>query len=114
MKRLLLGGVLAFVPSLFMPSLFVPGLLAGTVHAEDSIKIGIAMAYSGQFADPTIQSDNGAKLYLKQHGDKLAGKSVEIIRKDVGGINPTSWPAFSSRPTRSPAPTFPPRRKSSW
>jgi hypothetical protein len=47
MKRLLLGGVLAFVPSLFMPSLFVPGLLAGTVHAEDSIKIGIAMAYSG-------------------------------------------------------------------
>jgi branched-chain amino acid transport system substrate-binding protein len=88
MKRLLLGGVLAFVPSLFMPSLFVPGLLAGTVHAEDSIKIGIAMAYSGQFADPTIQSDNGAKLYLKQHGDKLAGKSVEIIRKDVGGINP--------------------------
>src|SRR5271167_381702 len=93
MKRLLLGGVLAFVPSLFVPSLFVSCLLvscllADTVHAQDSIKIGIAMAYSGQFADPTVQSDNGAKLYLKQHGDKLAGKNVEIIRKDIGGINP--------------------------
>ena len=46
------------------------------------------MAYSGQFADPTAQIDNGIKLYLKQHGDKLGGKSVELIRKDVGGINP--------------------------
>ena len=35
-----------------------------------------------------MQTDDGIKLYLKQHGDKLAGKNVEIIRKDVGGINP--------------------------
>ena len=78
MKRLFLAGVL----------IFVTNLLAGAVHAEDSIKIGIAMAYSGQFADPSVQTDNGIKLYLKQHGDKLAGRSVEIIRKDIGGINP--------------------------
>ena len=88
MRRLLLGSMFAFVPSLFVPSLFVQGFLVGPVHAEDGIKIGIAMAYSGQFADPTVQSDNGAKLYLKQHGDKLAGKNAEIIRKDIGGINP--------------------------
>ncbi len=83
MKRLLLGGVLVFVPSLLVPS-----LLAGGLHAQDTVKIGIVMPYSGQFADPTTQGDNGVKLYLKQHGNKLAGKTVEIIRKDVGGINP--------------------------
>ena len=25
---------------------------------------------------------------MKQHGDTVAGKKIEIIRKDVGGINP--------------------------
>ena len=65
------------------------GLLAATAaDAQDTIKIGVILTYSGQFADPTAQIDNGIKLYLKQHGDKLGGKSVELIRKDVGGINP--------------------------
>src|SRR6202453_451953 len=65
-----------------------PSLLPAAGYAEDAVKIGIIMPYSGQFADPAAQSENGLKLYLKQHGDKLAGKSVEIIRKDIGGINP--------------------------
>ena len=55
---------------------------------QDTVKIGVIMPYSGQFADPSTQSDDGIKLYLKQHGDKLGGKNVEIIRKDTGGINP--------------------------
>ena len=83
MKRFLLAGVVAFVPSLF-----VQGLLATAGHAQDTVKIGVVMPYSGQFADPTTQGDNGIKLYLKQHGGMLAGKKVELIRKDVGGINP--------------------------
>jgi branched-chain amino acid transport system substrate-binding protein len=65
---------------------------APTAHAEDAdsrpVKIGIILAYSGQFADPTLEIDNGIKLYLKQHGNKLGGRNVELIRKDVGGINP--------------------------
>jgi branched-chain amino acid transport system substrate-binding protein len=67
-------------------------LAAAAADAQDSgkdtIKIGVILTYSGQFADPTAQIDNGIKLYLKQHGDKLGGKKVELIRKDVGGINP--------------------------
>ena len=46
------------------------------------------MSYSGQFADPGAQIDNGIKLYMKQHGDTVAGKKIEIIRKDNGGIAP--------------------------
>ena len=46
------------------------------------------MAYSGQFADTAAQMDNAIKLYIKQHGDTVAGKKIEIIRKDTGGPNP--------------------------
>jgi len=78
MKRVWLAALIAVVPS----------VLPAAGHAEDAVKIGIIMAYSGQFADPSAQSDNGLKLYLKQHGNKLGGRDVEIIRKDTGGINP--------------------------
>ena len=52
------------------------------------IKIGVIMSYSGQFADPGGQIDNGIKLYMKQNGDTVAGKKIELIRKDTGGIAP--------------------------
>jgi branched-chain amino acid transport system substrate-binding protein len=32
--------------------------------------------------------DNGIKLYMKQHGDTVAGKKIEILRKDTGGPSP--------------------------
>jgi branched-chain amino acid transport system substrate-binding protein len=79
MTRAWLAGLIAIVPGLVLPA---------SGRAEDAVKIGIVMPYSGQFADPSAQSDNGLKLYLKQHGNKLAGRDVEIIRKDSGGINP--------------------------
>ena len=31
---------------------------------------------------------NGIELYIKQHGGTVAGKKIEIIKKDVGGIAP--------------------------
>lgn len=78
MKRLSFVGVAAVVAS----------LLSSAGRAEDTVKIGVIMPYSGQFADPSAQSDDGIKLYLKQHGGKLGGMNVQLIRKDVGGINP--------------------------
>ena len=56
--------------------------------AQQTIKIGIILPFSGQFADTGIQLDNGIKLYMQQHGDTVAGKKIEVIRKDVGGIAP--------------------------
>ena len=60
----------------------------GSANAQDTIKIGIIMPYSGQFADTATQMDNAIKLYMKQHGDTVAGKKIELIRKDTGGIAP--------------------------
>ena len=59
-----------------------------TAQAQDTVKIGLIMAYSGQFADTAAQMDNAVKLYMKQHGDMVAGKKIEIIRKDTGGPSP--------------------------
>jgi branched-chain amino acid transport system substrate-binding protein len=63
-------------------------LLAGSASAQSTVKVGVIMAFSGQFADAAAQMDNGIKLYVKQHGDTVAGKKIEIIRKDTGGIAP--------------------------
>ncbi len=62
--------------------------VASTAHAQQTIKIGLIEPYSGQFADAATQQDNAIKLFMKQNGDTVAGKKIEIIRKDVGGINP--------------------------
>ena len=63
-------------------------LAVTSAHAQQAIKIGVILAYSGQFADPSAQMDNGIKLYMKQHGDTVAGKKIELIRRDTGGIAP--------------------------
>ena len=68
----------------------VAALLAGlgAAQAAETIKIGVILPFSGQFAYPGTQLDNGIKLYMEQHGDTVAGKKIEIVRKDVGGIAP--------------------------
>jgi len=63
-------------------------LIAAPAGAQQTIKIGLIMPYSGQFADTATQLDNAIKLYVKQNGDTIAGKKIEFIRKDTGGIAP--------------------------
>jgi len=75
MKRLLWIGVAA-------------ALAASPAFAQKTVKIGLIMPYSGQFADTATQMDNAIKLYVKQHGDTVAGKKIEFVRKDSGGIAP--------------------------
>ena len=74
--------------SLALPVLPRRSLAVSPASAQQTIKIGLILPYSGQFADPGAQIDNGIKLYMQQHGDTVAGKKIEIIRKDTGGIAP--------------------------
>jgi len=69
-------------------SLVAATLFGVSAQAQGTIKIGLIEPYSGQFADAATQQDNAIKLFIKQNGDTIAGKKIEIIRKDVGGINP--------------------------
>src|SRR4051812_12136135 len=65
-------------------------LLAGVmpVKAQDTIKVGVILSLSGQFADAGAQMLNGVKTYMKEHGETVAGKKIELIIKDTGGVAP--------------------------
>ena len=78
MRRILIG----------LCSLAAAMLAASPANAQGTIKIGLIMPYSGQFADTATQMDNAIKLYVKQHGDTVAGRKLEFVRKDTGGIAP--------------------------
>src|SRR3990167_2762946 len=78
MRRILIG----------LCSLAAAMLAASPANAQGTIKIGLIMPYSGRFADTATQMDNAIKLYVKQHGDTVAGRKLEFVRKDTGGIAP--------------------------
>src|SRR5687767_7499352 len=58
------------------------------LQAQQTVKIGLVLTLSGQFADAGNQLDNGIKTYMKQFGDTVAGRKIEIIRRDTGGVAP--------------------------
>jgi branched-chain amino acid transport system substrate-binding protein len=76
------------------------GLLAGALfslasslpatpaRADDAIKVGLILESSGPFASQARQIANGAKAYVKAHGDTVAGKKIELVFKDTGGPAP--------------------------
>jgi len=78
MRRILIG----------LCSLAAAMLAASPANAQGTIKIGLIMPYSGQFADTATQMDNAIKLYVNPAGDTVAGRKLEFVRKDTGGIAP--------------------------
>lgn len=71
-------------------ALSVSAILSPAHAADDTLRIGIIATYSGPYADYGHQFDAGIALYLKEHGGKIAGKKVEIIKKDTGGPSPNT------------------------
>lgn len=72
----------------FVCLLATSALWAVPALAQEPLKIGIIASYSGAFADYGRQMDNGIALYLKQQGEKIAGRPVLLIRKDTAGADP--------------------------
>ncbi len=64
-------------------------LAAGAANAQ-TVKVGVVMSFSGQFADTGTQMGNGIKLYIKQHGDTVAGKKIELVIRIPAASRPTS------------------------
>jgi len=63
--------------------------LALPAAAQQVVKIGIILTYSGPLAEAGDQIDKGLSLYTKVHGKDLpAGVQVELIRRDDTGPNP--------------------------
>jgi branched-chain amino acid transport system substrate-binding protein len=54
--------------------------------AQDTVKVGLILPLTGPFAPTGRQIEGGAKLYMQQHGDKVAGKKIELIVRDDGNV----------------------------
>ena len=57
--------------------------LAGAAPAQNVVKLGMVGEFSGPFAQYGQQMLGGMKAYMKQNGDTVAGKKIEIIQKDT-------------------------------
>jgi branched-chain amino acid transport system substrate-binding protein len=68
---------------LAVTALAVSGVAAA---AEDVVKIGLIAPMTGPFAPVGKQMQAGAKLYIQEHGDTVAGKKIELLVKDDAGV----------------------------
>lgn len=57
-------------------------------QAADDLKIGLVLPLSGPFAAHGQQIENSVRLYMKEHGDTVAGRKIRLIVKDDTGIAP--------------------------
>ena len=55
---------------------------AGNASAQGTVKIGMVMPMTGPLAAAGQQVLAGARLYIKQHGEIVAGKRIELIVRD--------------------------------
>jgi len=63
-------------------------LAAVAATAQEPIKVGMVVEMSGPFADIGRQIMNGARAYVKAHGDRVAGRKIELVVKDTTGMAP--------------------------
>lgn len=69
-------------------SLLLVAFAIPPARAAEPVKIGVLLPFSGPFADFGRQIGNGMALYLKQHGDVVAGRKIELVRRDSEGAKP--------------------------
>ncbi len=67
---------------------FAIAAAAGLAHAQGVVKLGMVGEFSGPFAQYGQQMLGGMKAYMKEHGDTVAGKKIEIVQRDTTGPAP--------------------------
>ena len=72
-------------------ALALAALCSYPVYAQDNkFKIGLILPMTGPFASTGKQIEAAARLYMAQNGDKVAGRTVELIVKDDAGTPDTT------------------------
>ena len=79
----------AFVASLAITAIATfpvatPALAQDTIR--DAIRIGFSAPLTGAFSENGRQMLAALKLFAEQHGDMVAGRRIEVIVRDDGGI----------------------------
>ena len=61
-------------------------ITAGVGWAQsEPFRVGLLLPLTGPFASTGKQLESGARLYLAQHGDTVAGRKIELIVRDDTG-----------------------------
>jgi branched-chain amino acid transport system substrate-binding protein len=81
MRKTFLGALAA---SVLAPAGLSVAVLSA--QAESTLKIGVLLPMTGPQQPTGVQVAAGIRLYVARHGDKVAGKKIEIILKDDGAI----------------------------
>jgi branched-chain amino acid transport system substrate-binding protein len=70
-----------------LATMILIGLATNSATAQDVVKIGMSFAMTGAgFNAAGRQAAAGARLYVQQHGNMVAGKKIELILRDDGGV----------------------------
>lgn len=70
-------------------SLLLCGLALGLpALAQDAVKVGVLISYSGISAISGQSFDNTLKLFQQKYGTSAGGKKLEFVRRDTTGPNP--------------------------
>lgn len=56
--------------------------LAGGAFAQDKIKVGFMLPYTGTFAALGVAIENGFRQYVDEQGGKLGGRAIEFVKVD--------------------------------
>lgn len=64
------------------------GTLATSALAQETIKVGLLMSYSGIALAGGVSADNIIKQFQSRYGSEPGGKKIEIVRRDTTGPNP--------------------------
>jgi branched-chain amino acid transport system substrate-binding protein len=64
----------------------VAAMLASSAIAQETVKIGLVLPLTGGLAPVGKQVQAGVKLYMQRHGTTVAGKKIDVIIKDDGGV----------------------------
>jgi branched-chain amino acid transport system substrate-binding protein len=61
-------------------------LAAVNAVAEETVKVGLILPMTGAFTSTGKQVEAGARFYIQQNGMTVAGRKIELILRDDGGV----------------------------
>jgi branched-chain amino acid transport system substrate-binding protein len=61
-------------------------LAAGSALAQGTVKVGLVVSMTGEQASTGRQVKAGVDLYMNEHGNKVAGKTIQVIVRDSGSV----------------------------
>lgn len=62
--------------------------IGATAQTSEPLRVGIITELSGANADFGRQAQQVLQLYMKEHGDTVAGRKVELLFRDAPGASP--------------------------